>query len=149
MCIWDVFQLFGNLTNVVYTYLITTYPITIILVYFLCVTFCGSYIVHFKNMCIDIDARHTLPYLDDEIHYEKGKWKYHTIRCAPKFYHQRITKRTKPQQRRKYSKSRKMKTNTNNAWAYEQIWTSLLDMVTLIFSHGLQHIPFIHGYNTA
>ena len=139
-CMWDIMHVFGNLANTFYVYLMTTHPITILLVYVLLLSQSGLFLLKFDTICKGQISGH-LPIITNVQHYGKGRWKYHLKghRPTPPNYQQRYTRSSQVYKKYKY---RRPKPKATQGWDSLHTWTSLLDKdYSLIFDHNCNTYP--------
>ena len=99
-CDWSIFVygvlgMLCNLTNTFYTYMLTSHPTTILLVYLMCYIQLSSFTISLGNIMNTINSGNMIPYIANIQHYYTSKLKHIKRDYKPKNKRWRFHNRTK------------------------------------------------------
>ena len=69
----ELFKILNNLTNIFYSYIISSHPISVLFAYlFLCTQLAG-YVSNLETMLITLNIGQLVPHVSSRQHYRKGR----------------------------------------------------------------------------
>ena len=74
--VWGALMLFYNLAKILYTYMLTSHPIAILLVYVVCYMLFGAYVYSIETLVTCLNITNRTPHISNKEYYKKVRWKH-------------------------------------------------------------------------
>ena len=71
----ELFKILNNLTTTFYSYIISSHPINLVLVYLSMYSLFAGYVYQLEDILANVDTGQQ-PYISTRVHYRKGRWKH-------------------------------------------------------------------------